>query len=131
VNKNNYELLKEKHGNVVTQSTRKTFGRSLEDWLTLLKELCENTGYKAKMNGAKAGNLGVVIVPAENESPQRIAIYPKKTKEAGLVVEMDVYEKIRHFPGLESHDRIKGNRPHYNSVPDDIIVDVCRTFLNK
>ena len=64
------------------------------------------------------------------DTPQRIAIYPKKTKNSGLVIEQDVFfmSKVQSILG-EGKIPKNGNRPHYYDIPDEIILEVCRIFL--
>lgn len=102
--------------------------RTLEEWFETLDTLLKGTEYKVINNNAKGSAAGVAIVPREKESPQRIAIYPKKTKGAGLVMEMDVYDKMKDIIPLDEPARIKGNRPHYNDQLDELILKVCELF---
>ena len=102
--------------------------KTIENWYNLLLELTKNTEYDVLIR-AKNSNPVVAIVPKYFDTPQRIAIYPKKTKNAGLVIENDVFyiENIKKLLG--EPNRIKSNRPHYNDVEDEIIIEVCKNFL--
>ena len=103
---------------------------TIEVWYNLLKKLTENTDYDVIMKDQIKKPV-VAIVPKWCETPQRIAIYPKKTKNAGLVLEEDIYSNsiISTLAGVA--DRIHGNRPHFNNVDDEVIVEICKTFLMK
>lgn len=103
--------------------------RTLEDWFVTLDTLLKDTEYKVIYNNAKGSAAGVAIVPRGKETPQRIAIYPKKTKGAGLVMEMDVYDKIKDIIPLQEPARIKSNRPHCNDQTDELILKVCELFV--
>ena len=102
--------------------------RTIEEWYDTLVELTKNTNYDVLIK-TKISKPVVAIVPKNTNTPQRIAIYPKKTTCAGLVFEQDVFE-IPHVAALmgEPH-RDKSNRPHYNKIPDETIVEVCKAFL--
>ena len=104
--------------------------RTIEEWYDTLVELTEGTDYDVIMK-TKISSPVVAIVPKMSEGPQRIAIYPKKTKNAGLVFENDVFQLPTVRDLLGEPNRIKGNRPHYNNISDHIIFDVCRAFLVK
>ena len=103
--------------------------RTIEDWYDILVEMTRNTEYGVLIK-TKITKPVVAIVPKGAETPQRIAIYPKKTKNAGLVIEKDVFDmsKIQNILG---EGREHGNRPHYNDISDEIIIEVCKTFLFK
>ena len=103
--------------------------RTIEEWYNILVELTENTDFEVLMK-TQISSPVVAIVPRGYYTPQRIAIYPKKTQNAGLVFDRDVFE-IPHINALmgEPH-RDKGNRPHYNNIPDETIIEVCETFLH-
>ena len=105
--------------------------RDINQWLETLKEMCRDTDYDAVLNGATVSNQGVAIVPKGRKGPQRICVYPKKTKGAGLVIEMDVYKLISQKGILKDYKRSKSNRPHYNDLSDEIIIEACSIFLNK
>ena len=102
--------------------------KTIEEWYDTLVELTENTDYEVLVK-AKISSPVVAIVPKGCDTPQRIAIYPKKTTCAGLVFERDVFD-ISHVAALmgEPH-RDKSNRPHYNQISDEMIVEVCKAFL--
>ena len=103
---------------------------TIEEWYNLLKNLSENTSYDVIMK-KKIQNPVVAIVPKWRDTPQRVAVYPRKTKNAGLVFENDVFQLPTVRDLLGEPNRIKGNRPHYNNISDQIIFDVCRAFLVK
>lgn len=106
--------------------------RNIEQWKSLLEDMCIGTEYDAIINGAeKSNSIGVAIVPKGCNGPQRICIYPKKTVDSGLVVEMDVYEKLKGRGFLVEYDRLHSNRPHYNRVKDEEILMVLQMFLGK
>ena len=102
--------------------------KTIEEWYDTLVKLTENTDYEVIIR-AKISSPVVAIVPKGYDTPQRIAIYPKKTTCAGLVFERDVFA-IPHVAALmgEPH-RDKSNRPHYNQIPDETILEVCKAFL--
>jgi hypothetical protein len=102
--------------------------RTIYEWYNILSEMVKGTGYDVLMK-ENISNPVVAIVPKNIGTPQRVAIYPKKTKDAGLVIEMDVYAipSIRQLLGDDFRD--KSNRPHYNDVPDQTIIEVCKNFL--
>ena len=104
--------------------------KSIEEWYDILKEMTEDTEYDVLIK-IKISKPVVAIVPKLIETPQRIAIYPKKTKNAGLVIENDIYNILQIKDLLGNPHRIKSNRPHYNNIPDNIILEVCKTFLCK
>ena len=104
--------------------------RTIEEWYDTLVDLTENTDYEVLVR-AKISSPVVAIVPKGYDTPQRIAIYPKKTKGAGLVIENDIYQMQKIKDLLGEPRRIKGNRPHYNDIPDYTILEVCKTFLFK
>ena len=104
--------------------------RTIEAWYETLVELTEDTDYGVLIKTTISSPV-VAIVPKNIGTPQRIAIYPKKTKGAGLVIEKDVYAipKIRNLLGDDYRD--KSNRPHFTDVPDQTILEVCMAFLFK
>ena len=89
-----------------------------------------NTDYEVLMK-EKISSLVVAIVPKYLGTPQRIAIYPKKTQNPGLVIEKDVYEMSKIQVLLGEPKRIKSNRPHYCDIPEQTIIKVCKIFLLK
>ena len=103
---------------------------TIEEWYNLLKNLSENTSYDVIMK-KKIQNPVVAIVPKWRDTPQRVAIYPRKTKNAGLVFEEDVYSvpEIQALAG--DADRVHSNRPHFNNVSDEKIIKICKLFLMK
>ena len=103
---------------------------TIEEWYELLKKLTENTDYDVIMK-KQIKNPVVAIVPKGHDTPQRIAIYPKKTKNPGLVLEDDIYSmsKIQILAG--EVDRVHSNRPHFNNVSAQVIIDICKIFLRK
>ena len=102
--------------------------KAIDEWYDTLKTMVRATEYDVIIK-KDISHPVVAIVPSSIETPQRIAIYPKKTKEAGLVIEMDVYD-IPEIQALLGDDyRPKSNRPHYNDVPDQVILEVCKSFL--
>ena len=103
---------------------------TIEIWYNLLKKLTENTGYDVIMKDQITKPV-VAIVPKWCETPQRIAIYPKKTKNAGLVLEDDIYSNSRINNLAGNVDRVHGNRPHFNHVDDEVIIEICKIFLMK
>lgn len=103
--------------------------RNLEEWLEDLSNLCDGTNFEAVRNGGKNGAEGIAVVPRGEEGPQRICVYPKKTKGAGFVVEMDVYRLAQKNCNLREYDGIKSNRPHFGDMTDEIIMDVCKMFV--
>ena len=102
--------------------------KAINEWYNTLKEMVSGTEYDVIIK-EDISNPVVAIVPANIETPQRIAVYPKRTKDAGLVVEMDVYEIPKIQALLGDNYRLKSNRPHYNYVPDQVILEVCKIFL--
>ena len=114
------------------KSTKKESGtgmRTIYEWYNVLSEMVKGTGYDVLMK-ENISNPVVAIVPKNIGTPQRVAIYPKKTKCSGLVIEMDVYAipAIRKLLGDDFRD--KSNRPHFNDVPDQTILEVCKIFLS-
>ena len=105
--------------------------RSLEEWLEDLSNLCNETKFEAIINGGKKNAAGIAVVPRGEKGPQRICIYPKKTKGAGLVLEMDIYKLAQKNCCLRECDRIKSNRPHFGDMTDEIIMDVCKMFVEN
>jgi hypothetical protein len=103
--------------------------KTIKDWYNALVEITRETEYEVLIR-EMISNPVVAIVPKNFETPQRIAIYPKKTKNAGLVIENDIF----HIPNIKDllgePKRIKSNRPHYNDVTDEIILEVCKIFLS-
>ena len=103
--------------------------KAIEEWHDTLNAMVSGTEDDViiKLN---ISHPVVAIVPVNIETPQRIAIYPKKTKDAGLVIEKDVYAipAVRKLLGDDFRD--KSNRPHYNDVPDQTILEVCKIFLS-
>ena len=104
--------------------------RTIEEWYDTLVELTKGTDYDVLIR-TKISKPVVAIVPQNYDTPQRIAIYPKKTQNAGLVFEDDVFQIPRIQELVGEPRRIKGNRPHYNNIPDQTIIEVCRSFLCK
>ena len=104
--------------------------KSIENWYNVLLELTKNTKYDVLIR-AEISNPVVAIVPKYFDTPQRISIYPKKTKNAGLVFERDVFQLPRVKDLLGDPIRTKSNRPHYNDISDETIIEVCKTFLFK
>ena len=102
--------------------------RTIEEWYDTLMELTKSTGYDVLIK-AKISSPVVAIVPKHRDTPQRIAIYPKKTKNAGLVFENDVFQIPRVKELMGEPNRIKGNRPHYTDISDWTILEVCKAFL--
>ena len=102
--------------------------RSINEWYSILSDMVKGTDYDVLIK-ENISNPVVAIVPKNIGTPQRVAIYPKETKNAGLVIEMDVYAipSIRQLLGDDFRD--KSNRPHYNDVPDQTIIEVCKIFL--
>ena len=101
--------------------------KTLEEWYYTLLELTQDTEYSVIIK-TQINKPVVAIVPKNVNTPQRIAIYPKKTQNAGLVIEKDIF----HIPSIKNmlgEGREHGNRPHYNDVPDQTILDVCKAFL--
>ena len=103
---------------------------TIEVWYNLLKKLTANTDYDVIMKDQIKSPV-VAIVPKWCDTPQRIAIYPKKTKNAGLVLENDIYSNSRVSDLVGEADRIHSNRPHFNHVEDDVIIEICKIFLMK
>ena len=104
--------------------------RTIEEWYDTLVELTEGTDYDVLLK-TKISSPVVAIVPRGCDTPQRIAIYPKKTQNAGLVFERDVFQLPRVQVLVGEPRRIKGNRPHYHDIPDQVIIEVCKAFLCK
>ena len=104
--------------------------RTIEEWYDTLVELTRGTDYEVLIK-TKICSPVVAIVPKNFDTPQRVAIYPKKTKNAGLVFEYDVFQIPRVKELMGEPNRIKGNRPHYTDIPDQTILEVCKAFLIK
>lgn len=104
--------------------------KTIEEWYDTLTEMTEDTDYEVIIKTSISKPV-VAIVPKGFDAPQRIAIYPKKTKNPGLVFESDILRlpQIKYFMG--DVKRIHGNRPHYNDVPEQTIIEVCNAFLLK
>ena len=104
--------------------------RTIEEWYEILVELTRGTNYGVLIKTEICSPV-VAIVPKGYDTPQRIAIYPKKTKNSGLVFENDVFQipHVRELMGEPT--RIKSNRPHYYDIPDHTILEVCKAFLIK
>ena len=102
--------------------------KTIEQWYDTLVELTRSTDYEVLIK-TKISSPVVAIVPKGADTPQRIAIYPKKTKNAGLVFEYDVFQIPYVKELMGEPNRIKGNRPHYNDIPDQTILEVCKAFL--
>ena len=64
--------------------------RTIEEWYETLVELTRDTNYGVLIKTEICSPV-VAIVPKGYDTPQRIAIYPKKTKNSGLVFEYDVF----------------------------------------
>ena len=103
--------------------------RTIEEWYDILIEMTNNTGYDVLIK-TKISKPVVAIVPRGTDTPQRIAVYPKKTKNAGLVIEKDIFS-ISKIQNMLGKGRDHSNRPHYNDIPDEVILDICKTFLMK
>lgn len=104
--------------------------KTIEEWYDILTQMVQNTGYEVIMK-ANISKPVVAIVPRNFDTPQRIAIYPKKTKNAGLVFEHDVFQLPRVKDLMGEPSRIKSNRPHFNDISDETILEACKTFLSK
>lgn len=104
--------------------------KTINEWFNILTQMTVNSEYEVIIKD-DISNPVVAIVPKYIGTPQRIAIYPKKTKDAGLVIEEDVFNLTRVEQTLGKPQRIKSNRPHYNNVSDEVILAVCDMFLNK
>ena len=102
--------------------------KAIKEWYDTLKEMVSGTEYDVIIK-ENISHPVVAIVPANIKTPQRIGVYPKKTKDAGLVIEMDVYDLPEIQALLGDDYRPKSNRPHYNDVPDQVILEVCKIFL--
>jgi hypothetical protein len=102
--------------------------RTIEEWYNTLNDMVEGTEFEiiCKPN---ISNPVVAIVPKGCDTPQRIAVYPKKTTCAGLVFEQDIFEIPRVATLMGTPHRDKSNRPHYNRIPDETIIEVCKAFL--
>jgi len=105
--------------------------RTLEEWYELIGQLCSGTDYEVMYNKAKGSKAGVAIVPAGMSGPQRICVYPRKTKDPGLVLEMDIYDRLASLCELGTPNRVKGNRPHYTEVEEEKIIQVIRHFVGR
>ena len=104
--------------------------RSIEEWYNVLKEITQNTEYDVIIK-KNISNPVVAIVPKWYQTPQRIAVYPKKTKNPGLVLEEDIYSISTIQKIIGAPNRVHGNRPHFTNVSDDIIIAICEVFLMK
>ena len=102
----------------------------INEWYELLTEMTEGTEYEVIIK-TKISNPLVAITPKYRGTPQRIAIYPKKTQNPGGVIEKDVYEMSKIQALLGEPKRIKSNRPHYCDIPEQTIIKVCKIFLLK
>ena len=60
--------------------------KTIEEWYDILTQMTKNTEYKVIMK-ANISNPVVAIVPRNFGTPQRVAVYPKKTKNAGLLLQ--------------------------------------------
>lgn len=105
--------------------------RTIEDWLDTLTGICEGTEHDARQNEAKGKNAGAAIVPKGMNSPQRLCVYPKKTKGASLVLEKDVYEMLHNRVEIVSPNRERYNRLYFYDMSDDTIIKLCRIFVGK
>jgi hypothetical protein len=105
--------------------------KTIEEWHDILTQMTVHTDYGV-LTKTKINKPVVAIVPRGADTPQRIAIYPKKTKNAGLVIEKDIFfiPKVKNILG-EGRVPNNSNRPHYYDIPDHIIIEVCKTFLFK
>lgn len=101
---------------------------TIYEWYRIITELVADTGFYVIMR-EDISNPVVAILPKGYESPQRVAIYPKKTKDAGLVIELDVLHIRRVYELLGEPARMHSNRPHYNNIPDEVIIEVVKEFL--
>jgi hypothetical protein len=101
---------------------------TIYEWYRIITELVADTGFYVIMKD-DISNPVVAILPKGYESPQRVAIYPKKTKDAGLVIELDVLHIHRVYELLGEPARMHSNRPHYNNIPDEVIIEVVKEFL--
>ena len=104
--------------------------RSIEEWYNVLKKITQNTEYDVIIK-KNISNPVVAIVPKWYQTPQRIAVYPKKTKNPGLVLEEDIYSISTIQKIIGAPNRVHGNRPHFTNVSDDIIIAICEVFLMK
>lgn len=104
--------------------------KTINEWNDILTEMTSGTDY-CVLTKRSITNPVVAIVPKVAATPQIIAIYPKKTQNAGLVLTYEAYDKpkIKLLAG-EPH-RIHGNRPHFTNVNDQLIIAICRDFLHK
>ena len=103
--------------------------KTIERWYDTLVEMTNNTEYDVLIK-TEIKNPVVAIVPRGTDTPQRIAVYPKKTQNAGLVIEKDIFDMFK-LQSVLGKGREHSNRPHYNNVPDDVILEVCKAFLHK
>ena len=102
--------------------------RTIKEWYDTLNAMVKGTDYEVICK-SNISNPVVAIVPKGFNTPQRIAVYPKKTTYAGLVFEHDVFEIPRINELMGEPHRDKSNRPHYNRIPDETIIEVCEVFL--
>ena len=65
--------------------------KTIEEWYDILTQMTQNTEYEVIMK-ANISKPVVAIVPRNFSTPQRVAVYPKKTKNPGLVFENDIFE---------------------------------------
>jgi len=100
---------------------------TIDEWLRILGRLCEGTEYDAIINGASDG---IAIVPKITHTPQRVAVYPKKTKNPGLVLEQDIDAAAHRNIEFQEPARIKSNRPHYCDVPENTVLEICKLFIS-
>lgn len=104
---------------------------TLEDWLIVLQDLTDGTDYYAIYNG-NAG--GVSVYRKGTGRPQLATVYPKKTQDAGLVIHPDCYPKLNMLDKLtpyRSSRTTKTHLPHYNQVPDQVILEAFRCVVGK
>ena len=104
--------------------------KTIEEWYSLLCDLTANTEYDVIIK-KDISHPVVAIVPKWHDNPQRIAIYPKKTKSPGLVIEKDIFFNSKIQAILGEEDREHGNRPHFNNVSEHVVINVCKAFLHK
>ena len=103
--------------------------KTIEEWYDTLVELMKNTDFDVIIK-TNINKPVVAIVPRGFSTPQRIAVYPKKTKNAGLVVEKD----ISMMPAIQKkigEGREHNRRLHYYDISDQTILEACKIFLGK